>query len=370
MTPALRTDPRAVFTLDAGGTTFAFSAIRGGEVVAESPVQAARGDDLGACLAQIAEGFEGLRAVAGPPAALSFAFPGPADYPAGVILRLWNMPAFREPVPLGPILEGRFGVPVYLNNDGDLFTLGEALGGLLPRVNAWLEAAGNPRRYRTLLGLTLGTGLGAGLTRDGRMLLGDNAAGLEIWSLRHPLAPGIYAEEGTSIRAVRRVYGELAGLDAAAVPEPKGIWEVAEGRRPGESTAAREAFRRVGQVAGEVAAAAIGFGDGLLVLGGGLTGAANLILPALLAELNGTLRRFDGTEVQRLESKAFDLEDPVQRAAFLEDATRSIGVPGTGRQVSFQAEKRVGVGLSVLGTARATALGAWAFALESLDRQA
>ena len=38
-----------------------------------------------------------------PPVAISFAFPGPADYPAGIIGDLANLPAFRGGVALGPM---------------------------------------------------------------------------------------------------------------------------------------------------------------------------------------------------------------------------------------------------------------------------
>ena len=67
--------------------------------------------------------------------AISFAFPGPADYPNGIIGGyLPNFPSFREGVALGPFLQEKFGVPVFINNDGDLFAYGEALGGTLPEV--------------------------------------------------------------------------------------------------------------------------------------------------------------------------------------------------------------------------------------------
>ena len=53
----------------------------------------------------------------------SFAFPGPADYPAGIIGDLAEYPAFRGGVALGPMLAERFGLPTFINNDGDLFAL-------------------------------------------------------------------------------------------------------------------------------------------------------------------------------------------------------------------------------------------------------
>src|SRR5262249_38111798 len=149
-----------------------------------------------------------------------FAFPGPADYPAGVIGELGNLPAFRGGVALGPMLHDRYGVPVFLNNDGDLFAYGEALGGFLPWANEQLAAAGNPRRYRTLVGFTLGTGLGGGVVHHGKLLLGDNAAAGEVWSMRHG---DTFAEEGASIRAVRREYAQRVGIVLDSAPEPRQI---------------------------------------------------------------------------------------------------------------------------------------------------
>ena len=42
------------------------------------------------------------------------------------------------------MLEEKFGIPVFINNDGDLFAYGEAIAGLLPFINSKLEEAGSP----------------------------------------------------------------------------------------------------------------------------------------------------------------------------------------------------------------------------------
>ena len=47
------------------------------------------------------------------PVAISFAFPGPADYPNGIIGNLPNLTAFRGGVALGPMLEEKFQLPVF-----------------------------------------------------------------------------------------------------------------------------------------------------------------------------------------------------------------------------------------------------------------
>ena len=363
-------DPRVVLTLDAGGTSFRFAAIAGNQEIAGGLTLPSRADDLPACLSQIVEGFTRMKSEVGataPVSALSFAFPGPADYAAGVIGDLGNLPGFRGGVALGPMLEDRFGVPVFINNDGDLFAYGEALHGLLPDVNRRLAEAGSARRYRNLLGVTFGTGFGAGIVREGRLFVGDNGAAGEIWLVRNKLDRESPSEEGVGIRAVRTAYARGAGLVSDAAPEPSAIAAIARGESPGDERAAREAFRRMGEIAGDAIASALTLIDGLVVVGGGLAGSANLFLPALVGELNGMLTQLSGNRVPRLEIRAYDLEDAGGLERFLSDGSREVAVPGSSRRVRYEPEKRTGVGLTRLGTSRAVALGAYAWALSKLD---
>ena len=121
------------------------------------------------------------------------------------------------------MLEDVFGLPTFINNDGDLFAYGEATAGFLPYVNGLLEKAGSPKRFRNLLGVTLGTGLGGGIVRDGELFTGDNSVAGEMWILRHKLERDVNAEEGASIRAVRREYASRSGIAFADAPEPRRI---------------------------------------------------------------------------------------------------------------------------------------------------
>ncbi len=367
-------DARVVMTLDAGGTNFRFSAMRGGKPAVETVALPAGSDDLKSCLLRLVEGFRRIeKALSQPPSAISFAFPGPADYPHGIIGDLGNLPCFRGGVALGPMLEDEFKIPVYLNNDGDLFAYGEAMGGFLPYVNGLLAKAGSPKRFSNLLGVTIGTGLGGGIVRNGKLFLGDNSMAGEMWLLRNKLSPTMNAEEGASIRAVRRVYAEGTGQSLAEVPEPVEIHRIALGERPGNKTAALEAFRRLAETVGDAMGNALTLLDGLAVMGGGLAGAASLFLPAVVKELNGEFVAPDGKRFRRLGSQVFNLEDPDQLAAFLKGGVREIEVPrvspapGKVRTVPYDPLPRIGVGLSRLGTSQAVALGAYAFALRKLD---
>lgn len=356
-------------TLDAGGTNLRFSALRGGKPVAETVSLPSNGDDLEKCLANIVEGFNRVKALCPqPPAAISFAFPGPADYPRGIIGDLGNLPGFRGGVALGPMLEEKFGIPVFMNNDGDLFVYGEAIGGILPHVNGLLEKAGSPKRYKNLFGITLGTGFGGGIVRNGEIFIGDNSASGEVWLLRNKLHPSMNAEEGACIRAVRRVYANQSGTPFDQVPEPKELFEIANGKMVGNQAAAREAFRCLGESAGDAVANAITLIDGLTVIGGGISNAWPLFLPALVDELNSTFTNPAGNKFRRLIPAAFNLEDTVQLETFLKGETRTIKVPGSDRSLAYDPLLRVGVGMSRLGTSQAIAIGAYAFALQKLGQ--
>jgi len=359
-------DDRIVMTLAAGGPSFRFGAMRGNRQIVDTVALPSNADDLDRSLAAIVEGF-GRVAAALPaaPVAISFAFPGPCDYVAGVVVAPPNLPAYRD-VALGPMLEDRFGLPTFINNDGDLFVLGEATAGLLPHVNGLLEQAGSPKRFRNLFGVTLGTGFGAGLVCDGQLFTGDNSIAAEIWLLRNKLQPETNVEEGASIRAVRRAYAEAAGIALETTPDPRAILEIAEGRAEGHRTAAREAFRRLGEVVGDALSIATTLVDALVVIGGGIAGAHPQFLPAVVTEMNSTYRRPDGATFRRLVQRAFNLEDAAERGQFLRGEPKAIAVPGSARTVRIDALQRVGVGITRLGTSEASAIGAYAFALNRL----
>lgn len=361
-------DKRIVMTLDAGGTSFRFSAMRGNKPVSETVTMPSNGDNLKKCLENIVNGFsEVKKKCPAAPVAISFAFPGPADYPSGIIGDLGNLPGFRGGVALGPMLEKKFGIPVFINNDGELFVYGESIAGFLPYVNGLLAKSGSPKRFKNLFGVTLGTGFGGGITRDGELYAGDNSNASQIWLTRNKLQPEMNAEEGASIRAVRRVYADGAGIPFDQAPDPRGIEEIAVGKAPGHREAAVEAYRRLGEVVGDAMGDALCLVDGLAVVGGGVSKGWRLFLPSLVAELNRNYTGPNGNQFRRLPEVAFNLEDPKELKQFLKGKTKTITVPGAARKIKYDVLQRIGVGVSRLGTSEAVAIGAYAFALRKLD---
>jgi glucokinase len=366
-----RQDVRTVMTLDAGGTKLAFTAVQGTDEVVEPIVLPSPGDDLEQTLQSIISGFKEVRdGLSQPPTAISFSFPGPADYELGIIDDLENLPAFRGGVALGPMLEDEFGIPVFISNDGDLFTYGEAIAGLLPEINDLLEEKGSPKRYRNLFGATFGTGFGGGIVSNGQLFTGDNSAAGEINRSRNKLLPDCSVEESVSVHGVRRVYAREAGLEIEQAPSPKEIFEIASrggGDTGSDVAAARRAFEELAIVAGDILASAVTLIDGLVVIGGGLAGAHSLILPRLVEEMNLPFKKVSGESLERMEVKAFNLEDPAELAEFVAGDTREITVPHSDRKITYDPLKRIGVGVSRLGTTKAVAIGAYALALARID---
>lgn len=364
-----KNDSRIVLTLDAGGTNMVFGAMKGEEYIAEPITLPSNANNLDLCLRTMVTGFESvINNLREKPSAISFAFPGPADYPNGIIGGfLPNFPSFRDGVALGPFLKKHFGIPVFINNDGDLYAFGEALGGALPEINARLEAAGCAKRYRNLIGYTFGTGFGIGTVIDGRLNRGDNSC-VETYCLPHPKINGVIVEDGVSIRAVKRVYGERSGENADELT-PKDIFDIAEGIRPGNAEAAKAAFAEMGTVAGEAMATAVTLLDGLIVIGGGITASAKYFMPALLEAMRGKIGTLSGDELNKVQMKVYDLDNEDEFAGFARGEARKLKIYGSEEEVVYDPQKRIGVMISKIGASKAISVGAYDFALAELDKK-
>ena len=361
------TDNRIVLTLDAGGTNFVFSAIQGNNEIVSPLCLPAHADDLSKCMQSLVDGFSEINSrLPDKAVAISFAFPGPADYKNGIIGDLPNFPSFRGGIPLGPFLYEKFKIPVFINNDGNLFAYGEALAGALPQLNAALAAQGCKKVYKNLIGVTFGTGFGAGIVIDNCLLTGDNDCGGDVWVFRNKLYPNMIAEESVSIRAIIRVYNELSGNTDEI--SPKDIFDIAEGVKQGNKQAAIDSFAQFGEVAGDAIAHLLTFTDGIVVAGGGIVGAAKYILPSLVNEMQASLTTFSGNTFPRLQMDFYDLTDSSQFNKFAKDESVEIKIPESDKTVNYNPARRSGILVTPIGTSKAIALGAYAYALAQLDK--
>ena len=239
----------------------------------------------------------------------------------------------------------------------------------MPYVNNLLEKSDSPKRYKNLLGLTLGTGFGAGIARDGNLFLGDNSIAGEIWLLRDVLNPSVNVEEHVSIRGLRKVYALKAGVNFNDSPTPLEMYKIALGKQSGNQQAAKEAFHNMAKVAGDAISNAITLIDGLVVIGGGLAGASDVFLPYLIDEMNSNYIFPDGKKFKRLVANVYNLEDKEQLNRFLKGSAKQIFIYNTNKKVNYDPELRIGVGISKLGTNTAIFIGAYAFALKMLDEK-
>lgn len=360
-------DSRIVVTLDAGGTNFVFSAIQGNEYIVRPITLPSNASDLDNCLATLVKGFDAIiKSLGNSPVAISFAFPGPADYKNGIIGGyLPNFPSFRDGVALGPFLEEKFGLPVYINNDADLFTYGEALAGALPEINQRLREAGSHKQYNNLIGYTWGTGFGYGLSINGKLHTGDNSC-TETFCLKHKLLPGIIVEDGVSVRAIKRAYGDFANQPDHSL-EPVDIYRVATGAMEGDKEAAIKSFELFGEIAGDAIATATSLVDGIVVIGGGITSASKFIIPSMLREMRSELKTLGGDSVGRLQMNVYNLDSKEEFEKFAKGESRELNVFGSDKKVIYDPEKRTGVMISKLGASKAIAIGAYCYALHNID---
>ena len=93
---------------------------------------------------------------------IGIGIPGLVDPQEGVVLGLANIPSFQH-VELRKFLFGRFGKPVFINNDANCFALG-------------VHQFGAGKGFQHLVGITLGTGVGGGIVIHGKLYSGLNSA--------------------------------------------------------------------------------------------------------------------------------------------------------------------------------------------------
>ena len=125
----------------------------------------------------------------------------------------------------------------------------------------------------------------------------------------------------------------------------------------------------MGELTGEVMLPAANITDGLIVLGGGMTGAAKYIKPAILEVMRSKIRTLDGKELGRIPMKVYDLDNEAELAEFLKGEQRKMKIYDSEIEVDFDPQKRIGITVSKMGAGKAIAIGAYAFALDQLDRR-
>ncbi len=98
--------------------------------------------------------------------AIGVGVPSVVDRKNGIVYNVQNIPSWHE-VALKSILEERFQLPVFVNNDANCFALGERIYG-------------KGQKYLNFVGLAIGTGVGGGIINNGKLLRDVNCGSGEF----------------------------------------------------------------------------------------------------------------------------------------------------------------------------------------------
>jgi glucokinase len=98
--------------------------------------------------------------------AIGIGVPGLIDDETEMVLDVVNIPSWKK-VPLKKRVEDHYNIPVVINNDANCFALGEFYFG-------------KGKEYNSMVGLTIGTGLGGGIIINRKLYSGKNCGAGEF----------------------------------------------------------------------------------------------------------------------------------------------------------------------------------------------
>ena len=155
---------------------------------------------------------DSLRAAAGGRRlrAVGISTPGPCDVRRGIVTSPPNLPGWKD-VPLAKLIGDAFGLPAWIENDGNAGAIAE-------------HRVGAGKGFDHVILVTLGTGIGGGLILDGRIYHGASGSSGEIGHMK-------LTDDGPACSCGRRgclealASGRYLGELALAIvkEEPRGI---------------------------------------------------------------------------------------------------------------------------------------------------
>lgn len=139
----------------------------------------------------------------------------------GIAYNVFNIPSWKE-VALQQLLEQRYNLPVLINNDANCFALGEFYFG-------------KGQGYDSMIGLTVGTGLGSGIIISKKLYTGKNGGAGEFGMIDYLDKCYEYYASGQFFQNVYGTDGEIV-FKKALEGKPDALKMYSElGKHPGNA---------------------------------------------------------------------------------------------------------------------------------------
>ena len=185
-----------VIGVDLGGTKVLAGRIENGQVLSSHRELVPKGDNEMEVVQAIMKSIE--RVLHDDITAIGIGVPSVVDPVKGIVYDVQNIPSWKE-VHLKEILQDRYNLPVYLNNDANCFALGERYFGF-------------GKEYDSFVGLIVGTGIAAGVIVNGRLYNGHNCGAGEFGVMP-------YLDECFEYYSCGQFFENVYGLKGALVYE-------------------------------------------------------------------------------------------------------------------------------------------------------
>lgn len=150
--------------IDLGGTKIKAGLEHKGQIIQQKKAFLKEKDSLDSTIDQVFQLISPL--TQGQVQGIGIGVPSVVDVEKGIVYNVTNIPSWKK-VALKSILEKEFNLPVFVNNDVNCYALGEHRFGLA-------------KGYDTIVGMSIGTGLGSGIIIKNRLYAGNNCGAGEI----------------------------------------------------------------------------------------------------------------------------------------------------------------------------------------------
>ncbi len=208
--------------------------------------------------------------------------PGITLHEEGIVK--WSYALNWKDFPLKARLADRYHLPITVDNDVNLAALGEL----------WFGAGQN---CQNMIQIAIGTGIGAGIIIDGALYRGSNEASGEIGNMipgpqflgKNYLAFGALESVASGTGIAERGRSALKSRRSPADLESMLAEDVFDAAREGQKWAWTLINETVDYLAVTIANLSVCFDPELIVLGGGVSRSADLLVGPILQRIEGTI---------------------------------------------------------------------------------